>query len=117
MNLKTNLKRVWTIAALLSLGLMIYLYFGAVESASLTNTILALNAVMFILSLPVSLSAAPVIFSAWYFLELNPLAEGIYLSTIVLFLLGALQWFWLIRFYYPPESPFQKLDLLGANSK
>jgi hypothetical protein len=111
MNLKTNLKRIWTIAAALSLGLMIYLYFGEIESATLVNTILALDVVMFILSLPVSVFAAPVVFSAWYFLELNPLAEGVYLNTIVLFLLGALQWFWLIRFYFPPESPFQRLDL------
>lgn len=113
MNLKTNLKRVWTIAAVLSLGLLIYMWFGGIESESLKNTILALNILMFVLSLPCSIFAAPVVFSAWYFLEMNPLAEGIYLSTILLFLLGAMQWFWLIGFYYPPESPFQRLDLVA----
>lgn len=112
MNLKTNLKRIWTSAAVLSLALIVYSWFGGIESANLTNSILALNAVMFILSLPASLFAAPVIYAAWYFLDLNPAAEGIYLNTVVLALLGALQWFWLIRFWYPSEPIFQKLSLV-----
>lgn len=111
MNLKSNLKRIWSVAALLALGLLIYLWLGEAESPQLRNTILALDAVMFLLALPASLFGAGTVAAAWYFLDLDPRAEGVYLNTIVLTLLGAVQWFWLTRFYYPPEAPFQKLDL------
>lgn len=112
MNIKTNLKRIWSVTAVLSLGLLIYLWLGENESPRLVYTILALNALLFILALPCSIFGAATVLTAWYVLELNPVsAEGVYLNTIVLFLLGAVQWFWLIRFYYPPETPFQKLNL------
>lgn len=111
MNLKTNLKRIWSVAAVSSFILMIALWFGY-DSPNLAITIVALNAVMLAASLPCSIFAVPVIFSAWYFLEMHPTAnDGIYLATVVLLILGALQWFWLIHFYYPPEVPFQKLNL------
>lgn len=112
MNIKTNLKRIWSAVAALSLALLIYLWLGESESPYLLNTILALNAVMFLLALPSGVFGAGVVLTAWYVLELNPLTkEGAYLNTIVLVLLGTVQWFWLIRFYYPPETPFQKLNL------
>jgi len=114
MNIKTNLKRIWSAVAVLALALLIYRWFGEIESTNLLNTILALNVGLFILALPCSLFGAAVVFAAWYFLEMNPATDGIYLSTIVLLILGALQWFWLIRFYYPPETPFQKLNLTEA---
>jgi len=112
MNIKTNLQRIWSAVAAVSLALLIYLWLGETESPYLLNTILALNALMTLLALPTSVFALPVIYSAWHFLELNPLtAEGVYLSTTLLALLGTMQWFWLIRFYFPPETPFQKLNL------
>jgi hypothetical protein len=115
MNIKSNLKRIWSVTAVLSLGLLIYLWLSESESAGLLNTILALDVVMLLLALPSGIFGAVVVAAAWYVLELNPFsAEGAYLNTIVLFLLGAVQWFWLIRFYYPPEAPFQKLDLTRA---
>ena len=112
MNIKINLQRVWSVVAVLSLALLICLWFVESVSTSLLYTILALDALMILLALPVSVFALPVIYSAWHFLDLNPLtAEGVYLSTILLALLGTMQWFWLIRFYFPPDAPFQKLNL------
>jgi hypothetical protein len=112
MNIKTNLKRIWSAVAVLSLALLIYLWLVETESPHLLNTILALDAVMFLLALPCGIFGVGVILTAWYVLDLNPVsAEGVYLDTIVLFLLGTLQWFWLIRFWYPTETPFQKLNL------
>ena len=117
MNLKTNLKRIWSVVAVLSLGLLGYFWLGG-ESPAILNTLLALDALMLILALPCSLFGAAVVFGAWYVLEMNPAAaDGVYLNTIVLCLLGTVQWFWLLRFWFPPEAPFQKLDLLGANPK
>jgi uncharacterized membrane protein len=112
MNIKTNLKRIWSVVAVLSLALLIYLWLGETDSPQLLNTLLALDAVMFLLALPCGVFGAGVVLAAWYVLGMNPTSiEGAYLNTIVLFLLGTVQWFWLIRFYYPPETPFQKLNL------
>ncbi len=111
MNIKTNLKRIWSVVAALSLGLLIYSWLGN-ESPYLLNTLLALNGLMLLLSLPCGLFGGAVVFFAWYVLEMDPLSlEGAYLNTILLFLLGFVQWFWLTRFWYPTETPFQELNL------
>ena len=116
MNIKTNLKYLWAAVALFSLGLLIYSQF-AEESPNLLNVLLVLNGVMFLIALPCSLFGGAVVFFAWYVLEMDPLStEGAYLTTVVLALLGTVQWFWITRFWYPTETPFQTLDLLGANS-
>ena len=113
MNIKTNLQRIWSVVGVLSLALLIYLWLGESESSALLYAILALNALMFLLALPASVFGAATVVTAWYVLDLNPISsEGAYLNTIVLFLLGTVQWFWLTRFYFPPETPFQKLDLV-----
>ncbi len=116
MNIKTNLKRIWSAVAVLSLGLLIYAQF-ADESPNLLNTLLVLDGVMLLIALPCSLFGGAVVFFAWYVLEMNPLSiEGAYLNTIVLSLLGTVQWFWITRFWYPTETPFQQLNLIGINS-
>jgi hypothetical protein len=115
MNIKTNLKRIWAAVAVLSLGVLIYAQF-AEESWLVLNALLVLDAAMLLIALPCSLFGGAVVFFAWYVLEMNPLSlEGAYLNTVVLFLLGTVQWFWISRFWYPTETPFQKLDLVGAN--
>jgi hypothetical protein len=113
MNIKSNLKRIWAVVAIISLNLLAYSWFAG-ESPKLLNTLITLDIVMFVLALPCSIFASAIVFFAWYVLEMNPLSiEGVYLNTIVLSLLGAVQWFWIVRFWYPTEPPFQKLDLLG----
>jgi hypothetical protein len=111
MNIKTNLKRIWSAVAVISLGLLIYSWFGD-SSPNLLKTLLALNGVMLLLALPCSLFIGAIVFFAWYVLEMDPLSlEGAYLSTIVLSILGFVQWFWISRFWYPTETPFQELKL------
>lgn len=117
MDIKTILKRVWSAAAALALGLLLYFWISGGESSNLLYALLALDAVLFALALPCGVFGAAVVFAAWYVLDMNPAsAAGVYLNTIVLLLLGAVQWFWMLRFWYPPEAPFQKLDLLGADA-
>ncbi len=113
MDIKTNLKRIWSIVAVITLGLLVYSWF-ADESPGLLKTIFALDAVMFVLSLPCSLFASAVVFFAWYVLEMDPLSvEGANLNTLFLAVLGAMQWFWIVRIWYQTDVTFQKLDLLG----
>lgn len=112
MNIKSNLKYLWLAFAVFALGLTIVSWFGF-ESDNLQNTILALDALMFILSVPCSLFFVPVALAANYYLDINALSVGgIYLNTFFLSVLGFMQWFWIARFWYPAESPFQKFDLL-----
>ncbi len=87
------------------------------ESTNLQNTILALNALMFLFSIPCSVFVIPVIVSAYYFMATNPLgANGIYLNTIFLFVIGLMQWFWIARFWSPTEPQFQTLNFSARDS-
>lgn len=113
----SNLKYIWLAVSVLALILTGFIWFGF-DSQILQNTILALDALMFILSLPCSLFFVPVAMAAKYFLEIDALAgSGIYLNTVFLFVIGLLQWFWIVRFWYPTESVFQQINLLDANSE
>ncbi len=116
MNIKSNLKFIWLTFGVLSLVLMGFLWFGY-DSQYLRNTMHVLNAVMLILSLPCSLFAVPVILLANRYLEINPFSpEGIYLGTIFLFILGLMQWFWIVRFWSPDQATLQMINLLDADS-
>lgn len=116
MNVKSKLKYIWLAAATLSLVLTTLIRFG-VESNELQNSTLALNALMFILSLPCSLFFVPVAAAANYYLEIEIFSNGgVYLSTVFLFVLGALQWFWLARVWSTNGFQFQKLELIEDKS-
>jgi hypothetical protein len=107
---------LWLVCGVFSLVLMLFVLFGF-ESNILQNTILALNGLMFILSVPLSLFFVPVAAAANHYLEINALStDGIYHNTVFLFVLGFMQWFWIARFWYPTESVYQKLDLLDGEN-
>lgn len=111
MNLKSKLKYIWLAVAAVSLILLAFDWFGY-GSQNLQNTILALNFVALVLSLPCSLFVIPVVIAAHHYLSLNPFSgEGIYLNTIFLFVIGLMQWFWIARFWSPTEPTFQAIDL------
>lgn len=114
MNMKFNLKYIWLATGVLSMVLMVFMWFGY-DSQNLRNTIYVLDASMLILSLPCSLFAVPVVVLANHYLDISPFsAEGINVSTMFLFVLGLMQWFWIARFWFPSEAPFQNLNLLDA---
>ena len=116
MSIKSNLKYIWMMFGAVSLILLAFDWFGY-DSQILQYVILVLNALMFILSVPCSLFFIPVAAAANHYLEI-PLTfgDGIYLNTIFLFTLGFMQWFWIARFWYPTEVPFQKFDLLDGKT-
>jgi hypothetical protein len=111
MNYKMTFKRIWTALAILSLSLLVFRWFDD-DSQNLQYVNLALNALLFILSLPCSIFAIPVVLLAAHYLEMNAVSsDGIILNTVLLLLLGGLQWFWIMRFWSPSEPIMQKLDL------
>ena len=71
---------------------------------------MVLDALMFILALPCSLFVVPVVAAANHFMAMSPVsADGIYLNTIFLFVVGLMQWFWIARFWSPTEPQFRSL--------
>lgn len=114
MNIKSNLKYVWLAFAVSSFVSTTFLWFGC-ESATLQSAIYVLNAFVLVLSLPCSLFAVLVVALANQYLGINPFStEGIYLETIFLLVVGAMQWFWIARFWSPSEAMFQNLNLPDA---
>ncbi len=112
---KLNLKYVWLTVGVISLILLAFDWFGF-GSENLQNAILALNFTAFVLSLPCSLFVIPVVIAANHYLSLAPVSgEGIYLNTIFLFVIGAMQWFWIARFWSPNEPVFQMIGLKNGN--
>jgi hypothetical protein len=117
MNIKSNLKYVWLFVAVLSVISTGFLWFGY-ESESLRNAICVLNALALALSLPCSLFAALVVWLANRYLGIEPFSsEGIYLSTVFLFVVGSMQWFWIARFWSPTEAVYQNLNLIDAETR
>ena len=112
MKFKLSLKQIWLAVGIFSLILPVFLPSEADSNNVFLNVIGIVNIVMFILSFPCSLFGLPVVFFAWYALDINPnTIQGAYLNTILFFVLGFVQWFWIARFWYPTDALFQKINL------
>ena len=112
MNIKNNLKRLWFVAGSAALVLLVFHWFGF-DSKELEISIFTLTLIAFVLSLPCSLFVVPVLAAANYYLAMSPLSgDGLYLNTILLFVVGSMQWLWIVRFWSPTEPPMQRLDLI-----
>jgi hypothetical protein len=112
MKFKVSLRQIWLAVGLFSLLLPVFLPSEAGSGHPLLNVVGLVNIVMLVLSFPCSLFGLPVVFFAWYALDMKPHSvEGAYLNTILFFLLGAVQWFWIARFWSPTEPVLQKIDL------
>ena len=93
--LRSNLKAAWLMVAALSLALPVFVpSFGWLDP--FTNVIGIASTLMFVLSFPLSILAAPLSFLIDAFFSVNPQTiGGHYLNVCVMFVLGAIQWFWL----------------------
>jgi hypothetical protein len=112
MKFKLSLKQIWLVVGIFSLILPVVLPSEADSNNVFLNVIGIVNIVMFILSFPCSFFGLPVVFFAWYALGMSPLSiEGAYLNTILFFVLGAVQWFWIARFWSPTEPVLQKINI------
>jgi hypothetical protein len=113
---KLSLRKIWLVVGIVSMVLLFLPLTGDAQVYA-KNTIIVLNALMLLLALPCSLFAVPVMFAAFYYLDMFPTSrQGITLSTILLFLIGLMQWFWISRFWSPTEPALQMLGLPGTNT-
>lgn len=116
MNIKSNLKYIWSALAAVSMILTIALWLGY-ETENQRNAIYVIDALMLAASLPCSLFAVLVVALANHYLGIEPFSiEGIYLETVFLLVVGAMQWFWIARFWSPSEAMFQNLNLPNASA-
>lgn len=112
MNIKQFLKSAFAAVTAISMIVLIRHWFMEAESSQTVTTLLVLNVIALILALPSSILAAAV-GGAWYALELDPRSgDGVFLNTVLLSVIGTVQWFWLERFWYPKEAVFNRLDIV-----
>ena len=117
-NSKLSLSRIWLLISAFALILPIFMPSSANPQNFLENVIGTVTVTMFILSFPSSLFGLPVLFFAKLMFDVNPNSiEGMYLNLFLLFVLGLVQWFWIVPRLARSESRFQMLNLVGVNSE
>ena len=116
-NFVLSLGQIWLLISIFSLTLPVFMPSSANPQTFLENVIGTVTVVMFILSFPSSLFGLPVLFFAQGVLsvEANSMA-GMYLNLFLLFVLGLVQWFWIVPRVLRKESYLQMIELLEAKS-
>ena len=115
---KLSLWQIWLLISVFSLLLPVFLPSSANPQNFLENIIGTVTVTMFILSFPSSLFGLPVMFFAQIALDVNPnTMQGMYLNLFLLFVLGSVQWFWIVPRLLRSEPRLQMLNLLGAKSE
>lgn len=111
MNSKAIFKLNW-LAVILSSTVLLTLDWLGADWRYLEHLVIALNSLALAFSLPCGLFVVPVLVAADHYLALNPFSgDGLYLATILLLVVGAMQWFWIERFWSPTEPALQRLEL------
>ncbi len=115
---KLSLWQIWLLISVFSLLLPVFLPSSANPQNFLANVIGTVTVTMFILSFPSSLFGLPVMFFAQLALDVNQnTMQGMYLNLFLLFVLGSVQWFWILPRLLRSEPRLQMLNLLGGKSE
>jgi hypothetical protein len=109
---KLNLSRIWLLASITTLILPVFLPSFPNPQNFLQNVIGTATVTMFILSFPGSLFGIPIFFFVRTALGVDSNAiGGMYLNLILLFLLGLVQWFWVVPRLLGGKSDLDVLNL------
>lgn len=109
--LKLTLSGMWLVTGLVSLGIPIFLPSWS-SSWFVTTPIGAATVTMFILSFPMSVFATPVLYLINIMVGINPSSlQGMYGNLVMLFILGIVQWFWLVPRIWGRQQMVQSLEL------
>jgi hypothetical protein len=107
--LKLTLGGIWLIAS--SVSLLIPIFVPSFPGTAL-NPIATSLTTMFILSFPSSLVGLPLLYLVNYMVGVDPGSiQGMYENVIVLFVLGLVQWFWLVPRLWSNRPALQMLNL------
>src|SRR5688572_1783034 len=94
---KLSLSGVWLLSSLVSLILPVFIPSYAHPQSFIQNVIGTSTVTMFILSFPSSLFGIPLLYFAQAAIGLDPnTIGGMYLNLFLLFVLGLVQWFWIV---------------------
>lgn len=109
---KISLSGMWLLVSLFALIFPIFLPSAAGSLDPASNVIGTAAATMFILSFPSSLFALPFLVFANAAIGINTDSiQGMYVNLLVLFVLGLVQWFWIVPRIWRQDLDIQTLDL------
>lgn len=109
---KLSLSGMWLLVSLFSLLLPVFLPSNAFSANPTENVIGTATATMFILSFPSSLFGIPFLMIVGYALGVDPNSiQGMYLNVFLLFVLGLVQWFWIVPRVWRRDPDVQMLNL------
>lgn len=114
----SRLRMPWLFVSLLCLIAPVFLPSAPYPRDFLDDAMGTATVIMFVLSFPISLLATPVIFFVGIGLGLRPYSiQAAYMNLFLLFVLGTIQWFWIIpRVNRKNNEDLQILDLHAHTS-
>lgn len=114
---KFSLSGMWLFVCVFTLLIPVFLPSFAGSANPAANVVGTATASMFILTFPGSLFGMPLLIFVGAILGVDPNSiQGMYLNLFVMFVLGLVQWFWIVPRIWRNEPDVQILDLpdLGA---
>ena len=111
-NLKFTLGGAWLLVCSIVLLLPIFIPTSANPQSFIQNVIGFSTVSIFVLSFPISLFGMPLLYVSQVILGVDPDSiGGMYLNLFLLFVLGLVQWFWIVPNVFRRESGLQLLEL------
>ena len=115
---KFSLSGMWLFVCLFTLLIPVFLPSFAGSANPASNVIGTATATMFILSFPSSLFGIPLLVFVDAALGVNPNSiAGMYVNLLVMFVLGLVQWFWVVPRIWRRYPKVQVLDLAGVRQE
>jgi hypothetical protein len=109
---KTSLLWMWLLVSAVSMVLPIFLPSVGSSVNPTANVIGTATATMFILSFPSSLFGIPLLVFVDYALGVDPNSiQGMYVNLFLLFVLGSVQWFWIVPRVWRSDPEIQMLAI------
>ena len=109
---KFSLSGMWLFVCVFTLLIPVFLPSFAGSANPAPNVVGAATTSMFILTFPSSLFGIPLLVFIGSMLGVNPnTIEGMYLNLFVMFVLGLVQWFWIVPRIWRSDPKVQVLDL------
>ena len=109
---KFSLRGMWLFVCVFTLLIPVFLPSFAGSANPASNVVGAATTSMFILTFPSSLFGIPLLLFVSSMLGVSPNSiEGMYLNLFVMFVLGLVQWFWIVPRIWRSDPKVQVLDL------
>jgi hypothetical protein len=115
---KNSLVTVWLIVSAVCLTLPVFLPSNGFSADPAANVIGSATATMFVLSFPSSLFGIPLLVFIDHSLGVDPNSiQGMYVNLFLLFVLGSVQWFWVVPRVWRREPAVQILAIPAEPSE